>query len=1102
MEYTPKSTLESKFFQIPIEQYEKDIDAGPMKENKKEILDLFTNSNYLHCEEEYKEVEYKLHLLCREGDIELIKIYLSETLETDSQDMTFKIDRTNKTASLFKINKNISQITIPRTIKLESTDFLITSICGPLPDITIVKFVEDSAVKTIYRSAFTDLYPYIIAFIEEIYLPASLTDLKEGWCHGTSGLKKITVSPLNKYFMMIEDKYLVGKSDESKDDFDVLLFARRDIEEISIPSNIRMISSHAFENCSDLARIDIASDSRLETIGEYAFYKTQISEFYLPASLEKLCERWNDGIKNLRKITVSPLNKHFAMIEDKCVVGKSDESKDDFDVLLFARRDIEEISIPSNIRMISSHAFENCSDLARIDIASDSKLETIGEHAFSSSGIKEIYLPSKVSKICEYTFSDCQSLTKIDIPANSCLQTIETGAFNYSKIEEIYLPASLKELKDRWCQNTENLTKITISPANDHFILKEDKYLLKKSDQSNGEFDALVFACRGIKEIIIPSQVSIICRDSFSYCTSLARVEFTANSNLKRIEAFAFAHSGIKEITIPSNVTEISGYAFCYCEDLRKVEFAANSNLQTIGIEAFSHARIAEISIPSTVTKIGNNAFSFCRKLKYFNIPENSNLQTIGLNIFIYTKIKEIYLPASLKELEDGWCYNADKLKKITVSPLNKHFMMIEDKYVVGKSDESKDEFDILLFAQRDIEEISIPSSIRIISSYAFKNCKKLTKVEISSDSKLETIGEYAFYKTQIKEIYLPSKVTIICENAFSECEKLKKIEFAENSNLKIIESSAFSGVLIKKITIPSQVIKICDSVFYDCSNLKKVEFEENSNLQRIDSCAFSDLSIEEIIIPSSVSRICDSAFSSCANLRKVETLENSKLQTIESYAFVHSRVEEISLPASLIELKEKWCYDTENLKKITVSPLNKHFMMIEDKYLVGKSDENKEEFDVLLFARRDIEEISIPSNITKISSYAFEKCTKLTKVEISADSKLETIGEYAFYKSQINRFCLPPNVSKICKYAFSDCTKLTRVEIPPNSNLHKIGECAFHTTKIEEIYLPGKLSKICKYAFSNVYSIKIIEISEKSKFELFFKSFFNLKPVIMVPPH
>lgn len=97
-----------------------------------------------------------LYEACKQGDIELIKICLSETIQAEnSQNFFYKINRTTKTASLFKVNSNINQLNIPRTVEHESTEYLITSITGTNRTIKTVTFAEDSAVDTVYFGAFT-----------------------------------------------------------------------------------------------------------------------------------------------------------------------------------------------------------------------------------------------------------------------------------------------------------------------------------------------------------------------------------------------------------------------------------------------------------------------------------------------------------------------------------------------------------------------------------------------------------------------------------------------------------------------------------------------------------------------------------------------------------------------------------------------------------------------------------------------------------------------------------------------------------------------------------------------------------------------------------
>ena len=145
------------------------------KIKKNEILDLLTNANQLFYIDDFEEIEYKLHEACKNGDIELIKIYLSPYIQNETKDMRFKIDKTSKTASLLEVDDSIRQLVIPQSVQYESTEYLITSVIGTNRSIKTVNFAKDSAVKTICYGAFQ------YSKIEEIYIPSSLKELKGGW---------------------------------------------------------------------------------------------------------------------------------------------------------------------------------------------------------------------------------------------------------------------------------------------------------------------------------------------------------------------------------------------------------------------------------------------------------------------------------------------------------------------------------------------------------------------------------------------------------------------------------------------------------------------------------------------------------------------------------------------------------------------------------------------------------------------------------------------------------------------------------------------------------------------------------------------------------
>ena len=67
----------------------------------------------------FDEIEYRLRESCQKGDFESIKFNLSEKVQNESKELTFKIDKTNKTALLFQVNKQIDHLIIPTNSNLQ-----------------------------------------------------------------------------------------------------------------------------------------------------------------------------------------------------------------------------------------------------------------------------------------------------------------------------------------------------------------------------------------------------------------------------------------------------------------------------------------------------------------------------------------------------------------------------------------------------------------------------------------------------------------------------------------------------------------------------------------------------------------------------------------------------------------------------------------------------------------------------------------------------------------------------------------------------------------------------------------------------------------------
>lgn len=250
-------------------------------------------------------------------------------------------------------NKNASgDIFIPKFIQHKSQNFSVVSIKN--------RSFEKAAIKSIEFANDSDVYliekdSFINSTIEKIVIPASISDLEEGWCRGTPKLINISIMPNNQRFCYFDETMIIGKKDLIDIEYNTIHFVRRNIEDIIIPSfiqriasysfsecllkninipaNVTTISEGAFYGCTLLQNVEIPQETNLTAIDKFSFVKTAISEISIPSSVLQLTDFWRDETTKVTFVEVEVENK-ITSNENEQIEQKGDDLLD-FDDLEF-----------------------------------------------------------------------------------------------------------------------------------------------------------------------------------------------------------------------------------------------------------------------------------------------------------------------------------------------------------------------------------------------------------------------------------------------------------------------------------------------------------------------------------------------------------------------------------------------------------------------------------------------------------------------------------------------------------------------------------------------------------------------------------------------
>ena len=338
--------------------------------------------------------------------------------------------------------------------------------------------------------------------------------------------------------------------------------------------------------------------------------------------------------------------------------------------------------------------------------------------------------------------------------------------------------------------------------------------------------------------------------------------------------------------------------------------------------------------------------FSEKYKLFYNVIDEYSDNPYISITRTLDT-VTKIVIPSEIDGIP---------VKYIAKGAFKKHKNLIDVEIKEGITSIGKSAFEGVL----NLQKTTFPHSLKIIEDDAFIGCKKL--INVVTQEGLEKIGEYAFVDCPFKKFDFPDSLTRIDKKAF-----------------------AHTG--LQYINLGKNLETICSRAFSDLKNLETVTF--NEGLKSIEDFAFLDcVKLKDIKIPDSVERISESIVEGCTSLESFHFGANTAL-SFSSLGFA---------------------FDCKSLKKITVSPNNKHYNVINsilyDIYTNGL---------VVVPAALDMKHINVPKWVEELYPFCFADNKNIETIKFNRHN---VGGLYDSFNSGQNITIICPTDSEIYKIA------------------------------------------------------------------------------------
>ena len=954
-------------------------------------------------------------------------------------------------------------------------------------------------------------FAFFHAQIKRLQLPLTLKEIgdfivdKCVFLYFSNKYNTINQSEMQTTF--VYEKSLLMNREKTK-----IILASKDVTQILLPETVEVICKGSFTYFKENLELIIPKRCNLHTIEDFAFYQSVMDNVLFPQSLKKIgnyaffrFDRKQEDLfitknikelgvafftsKSLKNITIDPHNKYFDIYNKMNLI-----TKDKKRILLTAQWNcfgsisftgnkflyiddyafyscwlLNEINFNNNLKFIGKSAFRSCSMLRNVYFTNKVVIEDIFPYTFAFCEISNISLPNSVKRIHDFAFLVITSIIpKIHVSKDSLLENIGniTATIDYIpkyvsniQISPFYLKYTTKISKENkyfkyinktlYSKDLKRLISV-ISCKNETYHIYETVKILS----TNSITEELC-----INKIVIPKSLEIIEENAINIPTFITLI-FPSPYDSQLFCIFPHFNLKInnKILQMPNNILVYPTNLFA---DLHFVQnFHLSKNLEFIDHNVIDKTSAISLYIEDKLEYIMKDNLKHIISL---NINQSNPFFSISKTIFgtILLDKKQTTVICGLR-----YGFNYAIVIPETVKII---------KYKAFDGIQS--------------EELFLPTNVEIIEPEAFQNCQLLS-IRYGNYRNTSHIKSLKQEINNNKPIILNKNMKEINETQNFNSDKNKTNSSINNPTKTQISNIKTSDLLItndnKEINNQNNIKQHqnINLLIKNQSNNETIEEGENEDDDEYEELVFDKENMHHSFVPENPANI------SLEYIENNKEILESKLKEIGYGAFFGDFPSIIALPPSIAKLSDLFC----NFGSFPLFINNSYFINYKNKYFTDKTGtkllrmithkkylkihKGIKEIGRFAFAGSQLEYVSLPETLEKISSYAFANNYKLKRIEFANNSRLRSISDSAFLYSGIFSITFPPSLEYIGPNCFKNCFRLTNVSLISTKITILHEETFSCCNSLIEVYLPENIDVIGYKCFFECYKLSLVKLN------------------------